>query len=80
MTNLEKYNKIFIDAFGADPDKLEELRYRKTEKWDSMAHMDLVSDLEEKFNIRFSTFDILNFTTYKKGLEIMTGYGVDFSK
>ena len=44
------------------------------EEWDSIGHMTLISALEEKFGITFETDDIVDFSSYKKGLEILKKY------
>ena len=36
--------------------------------------MTLISNLEEKFGITFSTDDIVDFSSYKKGMEIIKNY------
>ena len=48
-------------------DQLPGLKYRGIPTWDSMAHMDLMSDLEEIFDIQISTVDVLDFADYNKG-------------
>ena len=47
MTNLEKYNKIFIGMFHKTEEELPGLKYRGIPLWDSIGHMDLVG--EKKF-------------------------------
>ena len=64
MTNLEKYNQVFMEHFEISAEELPGLKYRSYVKWDSMAHMELCSILEETFS------------TYEKGMEIMRKYGV----
>ena len=54
MTNLEKYNQVFMEHFEISAEELPGLKYRSYAKWDSMAHMELCSILEETFDIRFS--------------------------
>ena len=39
-------------------------------EWDPIGHMTLIADLEEKFNISFETDDIVDFSSFKKGIEI----------
>ena len=72
MTNLEKYNKIFMGVFRKKEEELKELKYRGFDLWDSIGHMDLVAELEEAFEIR------LDLTSYEKGKEVLSGYGVLF--
>ena len=77
MTNLEKYDKLFLDAFRVVPDELPGLKYRGIQAWDSVGHMDLMSAMEETFEIRVSTPDLLDFSSYEKGKEILAKYGVE---
>ena len=79
MTNLEKYNQAFIDNFNVSADKLSGLQYQGTELWDSVGHMTLVAALEDAFNIMMETDDIIGFSSYEKGKEILsTKYNVKF--
>lgn len=77
MTNLEKYDNLFIKSFKVTQEELPGLKYRGIEKWDSLGHMDLMSDLEEMFKINISTADVLDFSTYEKGKEVLARYGVE---
>lgn len=76
MTNLEKYNKVFMDVFRKKEDEIQNLQYQKIQKWDSIGHMDLMSEMEETFDIRMNTPDVLAFTSYEKGKEILKAYGI----
>lgn len=80
MTNIERYNKIFMDVFRKKKDELKGLKYRGFELWDSIGHMDLVAELEEIFEIRLDTPDMLELTSYEKGKEILAAYGVQFEQ
>ncbi len=77
MTNLEKYDKLFLDAFKVKPEELPTLKYRGIPLWDSLGHMDLMSAMEEVFKINIGTADVLDFSTYDKGKEILAKYGVE---
>ena len=78
MTNLEKYDRLFLAAFKVDPETLPTLKYRGIPQWDSLGHMDLMGDMEETFGISLSTVDVLDFSSYEKGKEILAKYGVEF--
>ena len=78
MDNIEKYDKVFIEAFSIQKKVLKDLEYNKIEQWDSIGHMSLISDLESKFKITFETDDIVDFSSYKKGKEILKKYKIDF--
>ena len=77
MTNLEKYNEAFISAFNVEAAALATLEYQGVKEWDSIGHMSLVSELEDAFDIEMETDDIVDFSSYEKGKEIMKKYGVE---
>ncbi len=79
MSNLENYNKIFCEVFEIDEPALEGLTYQGTELWDSVGHMALMANLEEAFDVMLETDDIIDFSSYEKGKEILTDkYNVRF--
>ena len=80
MGNLEKYNKAFVESFEITEDKLPGLKYQDIEAWDSVGHMGLIAALEEAFDIMMDTDDIIDFSSYEKGKEILAKeeYGVEF--
>lgn len=79
MTNLEKYNEAMCKALEITVDKLEGLKYQQIETWDSVGHMTLVSNIEDAFEIMMETDDIIDFSSYEKGKEILSAnYGIQF--
>jgi acyl carrier protein len=78
MKNKEKYQDIFIKALSIDKKKFsEKLKYNDIPEWDSIGHMTLVSALEDGFKISFETDDIIDFSSFKKGIEILKKYKVN---
>lgn len=80
MTNLEKYHKILKAYLKVKDDEFNDdvLVYNRHPRWDSVTHMDMVAEMEEKFDVMFETLDITSFSTYSKGIEILTRLGVTF--
>jgi len=78
LTNLEKYEKAFIDSFSVDSNKLAELKYQDIDEWDSVGHMTLIAALEEAFDIMLDTDDIIDLSSFQKGKEILKKYNVEF--
>ncbi len=79
MSNLEKYKQAFVDSLSIDQKLLnKDLKYNEVPEWDSIGHMTLMSDLEEKFKINIDTDDIVDFSSFKKGMEILQKYKVEF--
>lgn len=79
MTNLEKLNRILEevlsiknmdemnDSFG--PDNIE--------GWDSLAHFDLVTEIEEKFEISVAVEDVSRMYTVGDIKIILKKYGIE---
>jgi acyl carrier protein len=77
MKNKNKYIEIFIKSFSMDKKKFnEKIKYNDIPEWDSIGHMTLMSDLEEGFNISIDTDDIIDFSSFKKGIQILKKYKV----
>ena len=78
--NNEKYDKVFIDCFSVDKAKLQKnLEYNSISEWDSVGHMTMIAALEEAFDIVFEMDDIVDFSSYKVGKEILKKYKVNIS-
>ncbi len=81
MTNKEKYDKAFAETLEVSAASLRGLKYQAAELWDSVGHMTLVAALEEAFDIMLETEDIIDLSSYEKGMEILAGkYGVNFDE
>jgi acyl carrier protein len=77
MTNLDRYSQAFVESFDVDPAVLPTCSYRSIAVWDSIGHMGLMANLEEKFGITFETEDIIDFSSFEKGKEILRKYSVE---
>ena len=79
MSTLKKYKQIFVKVFSIKNDKkIDNLKYQDIDEWDSIGHMTLISELENAFKISIETDDIIDFSSYKKGQEILKKYKVKF--
>ena len=85
MSNKEKYQDIFIESISIDAKKFlsidkskfnTDIKYNEIPEWDSIGHMTLISGLEEGFGITMETDDIVDFSSFKKGNEILKKYKV----
>ena len=77
MSNNEQYKKTFSKALSISEDFDEKLKYNEIPEWDSIGHMTLISELEEVFKVNFETDDIVDFSYFLKGKEILKKYGID---
>ena len=80
MENKKKYQEIFIESLSIEPNSFsEELKYNEIPEWDSIGHMSLMAALEEEFSISLETEDIVDFSSFKKGIEILAKYNIKIS-
>ncbi len=78
MKNKEKYIDIFVESLAIDKKKFsEKLKYNDIPEWDSINHMTLMSGLEEGFNITMESDDIIDFSSFKKGIQILKKYKIN---
>ena len=79
MDSKQKYDKAFMESFSIDESALgDKLEYNTITSWDSIGHMAMIAELEDAFDIMLETDDIIDFSSYKKGLELLAKYGVEF--
>ena len=78
MNNLEKYNNAFTEVFGVESESLHDGFSKDTaETWDSVHQLNIIAMLEESFDIMFDPEDIMEFTSYGKGRELLKKYDVE---
>jgi len=77
MTSLVKSNAIFVETFEVSEDILSGYKYQDTPSWDSVGHMSMIAALEETFDIMMDTEDIIDFSSWEKGKEILKKYDVE---
>jgi len=79
MTNQEKYSEVFMKVFEIGEEQLNEnLIYTSIPQWDSIGHMAMIAELEEAFDIMMDTEDVIEFSSYHKGMELLKKYEVEF--
>ena len=77
MDNRTKYQDIFIKSLALEKSKFnEDIKYNEVPEWDSIGHMTLMSGLEEGFSITMETDDVVDFSSYKKGMDILKKYKI----
>lgn len=78
MTNIEKYKNAFAEGLEIDLEGVENLTMEGCDRWDSIGQMSLVAILEDSFSMEFEPEEIMAFTSYQSGLEILKNHNVVF--
>lgn len=74
-----KLTDIFANVFSEPPEAIsEDLTTKNFRKWDSLAHVELLTSVEKAYGIRFSNTELTTLTSYgaisqalrKKGVEL----------
>ena len=77
MDNKKKYKKVFIESLAINGETFnEDIKYNDIPEWDSIGHMTLMSGLEDAFKISLETDDVIEFSSYKVGVDILKKYKV----
>jgi acyl carrier protein len=77
MENKIKYNSAFTESFGVDESLLDDLEYESVMEWDSVGHMGLIAEIEEAFDIELEMDDVIDFSSYVKGKDILKKYNIE---
>ena len=79
MNNDEKYLNVFVETFSISPEAAMKLEYQGITEWDSVGHMGLIAAKEDCFGIMMDTDDIIDFSSFEKGKEILAkNYAIEF--
>jgi len=71
----EKLKEVFAIALDINKSKVNDnLKYNEIEEWDSVAHMTLVAEIEDAFDIMLDTDDIIDMSSFLKSKEIVSKY------
>ncbi len=69
----EKIKNIFVSVLDAQKEKImEETSMDDIPEWDSLAHVSLVSAIEEEFDINMSMDEITSMLSVKNAIEIVS--------
>lgn len=77
MNDREKLTDVFVSTFGIHADEVPRAAFKVTKQWDSVGHVNLMSAIEETFDISLEPDDILDFRNYGIGISILRKYGVN---
>lgn len=79
MDTQQKLQQAFSDALGIAKEKvIDELTYNTIPEWDSTAHMILIAELENVFDVMLDTDDIIDMSSVAQAKAILQKYDVQF--
>ena len=77
--NEQKLKKIFAESLGINENLVtDDLAYNMIPEWDSVAHMALVAEIDDQFDIMLDTDDVLDLSSFAKAKEILQKYDITF--
>ncbi|MFT5294343.1 MAG: acyl carrier protein [Psychroserpens sp.] len=80
MTTITILVDAFVTALEIPSSEVNDsLEYNTHKKWDSTAHMILIAQLENDFDIMFDIDDIIDMSSFTKAKEILTKYNESFA-
>lgn len=78
VTTNDKVVSAFAKVLGIPTERIsDDLRYASIPQWDSIAHMAVISALEEQFAIMIDMDDVIDMNTVGKAREIVRKYGAE---
>lgn len=79
MSTQQKLTAAFVNALGITADKVsDDLTYNTIPEWDSTAHMILIAELEDAFDIMLDTDDIIDMSSVAEAKRILTKHNIEF--
>lgn len=79
LNNSEKLVQSFVTALNIKAEQVtDSLTYNEISEWDSTAHMILIAELEDQFDIMLDTDDIIDMSSVAQAKKIMSKYDVSF--
>lgn len=65
---------LFSDVFKKQftEEDISNLQFKQYPQWDSLTQMILIQEIEARFGVKFDFADMMSFTSYKSGLELIT--------
>ncbi len=80
MNAKSNLRQSFANALNLrNGDEIETLEYRGIPQWNSLAHMQLVQEIETTFDVMLDTEDVIGLSSFQKALGILSKHGIDIT-
>ncbi len=77
MNNIEKLKEAFVEGLEIPMEEVETATMEGVDKWDSIGQMSLVAIIEDAFGIEFEPDEVMQFTSFEAGKEILKNHGIE---
>ena len=68
---IKELDNFLCVFFKIEKKQLTKISYNKSEFWDSLSHMNLISEIEKKFKLKLSYKDMIKMNNYKNIFQII---------
>ena len=77
MSNIEKLKEAFVEGLEIPMEEAETATMEGVDKWDSIGQMSLVAIIEDAFGIEFEPDEVMQFTSFEAGKEILKNHNIE---
>lgn len=77
MSNIEKLKEAFVEGLEIPMKEVETATMEGVDKWDSIGQMSLVAIIEDAFGIEFEPDEVMQFTSFEAGKEILKNHNIE---
>lgn len=77
MSNIEKLKEAFVEGLEIPMEEAETATMEIVAKWDSIGQMSLVAIIEDAFGIEFEPDEVMRFTSFAAGVDILKSHGIE---
>lgn len=77
MGNIEKLKEAFVEGLEIPMEEVEAATMESVDKWDSIGQMSLVAIIEDAFGIEFEPDEVMRFTSFAAGVDILKNHGIE---
>ena len=78
MSNIEKLKEAFVEGLEIPMEEVESATMESVDKWDSIGQMSLVAIIEDAFGIEFEPDEVMRFTSFAAGVDILKHHNIEF--
>ena len=70
--------EAFVEGLEIPMEEVEAATMESVDKWDSIGQMSLVAIIEDAFGIEFEPDEVMQFTSFAAGVDILKNHNIEF--